>query len=86
MDALDMVPQQFQEGGTMEDDEPEMMKLGKGEIEMKSHVAATLGSGENEYRFTVPQKLEVNLFAGKKRIREQKDIEDDDSEEERRLK
>ena len=68
-EALDMVPSSFAEGGKMESEEPDMMKLGKGEMEMKSHVAAVLGSGEN-YRFTVPQKLEVNVFAGKKRTRD----------------
>ena len=30
------------------------MKLGKKEEEMKSHVKETLGSKENDYRFTVP--------------------------------
>ena len=66
----------------MKDDEPENMKLGKHEIEMKTNISATLGSRENDYRFTVPQKLEINVFAGKKRKRNQ-DGEEDSGEERR---
>ena len=44
------------------------MKMGVKETEMKAQVKSTL-QGPGQYRFTEPAPLEVNVFAGKKRVR-----------------
>ena len=54
LEDLDLVPETFVGELANSEDQAEDMKLGKKEIEMKSHVKEVLGSKENDYRFTVP--------------------------------
>ena len=66
MDALASVPEVFAGGDDDLDDRPSNMKMGVKEMEMKAQIKSTL-HGANQYRYTEPPKIELNLFAGKKR-------------------
>ena len=57
------------------------MKLSEKEKQMKEHTKHTL-TGPGCYRNTMPAALEVNVFAGKKRVREEpKDSDESEREE-----
>ena len=77
--ALDQVPDTFKGTTSASKDEGDvsLMKYSKKENEMRSHIKGELHSGQNQYRFTEPPKLAVNVFANK-RTREQADLSDED--------